>query len=453
VGGFLPLLEAFAAFALTMVALTTAVSTILGIIQRALRWRSAGMRLQLVYFFRNGVKTLLYPASAADSKQKWTELERELPQFLADLSFQPSSDASDDEDPRLKYAVLPERPSDRFVPIAAHWLRFWSSLKRGLDSLPPDEFVTRLKASHLYTLRIAPRGAAAADALVEELKARFIAHGQAATDRFTRASRTGTLIIGFLLAFGLNIDAYTLLGRYLTDPKLTADVLQQRATILDAADNTAITTQAANSGKLDEAAKTLDQAAKAIGAAGSAASQSQIEDIQKMAKALHDKAQVVAEDVQNASEAVGSAAEATTALRATLANLSDSFPIGWTLYPACTNRSTDARCITALHGRNVTFASAYQGFKWIACNDTAGFLRWFAGTLILGLMLGLGTPFWIEVVNNFLRARDLITNNRKEKPKDDDGAPAGNLSVTPLPTVPPSAPPAAKPAGGGRSVF
>jgi hypothetical protein len=48
-GGFLPLMEAFAAFALTMVALTTAVSTILGIFWRVLRLRAMGMRSMLIY--------------------------------------------------------------------------------------------------------------------------------------------------------------------------------------------------------------------------------------------------------------------------------------------------------------------------------------------------------------------------------------------------------------------
>jgi hypothetical protein len=468
-GGFLPLLEAFAAFALTMVALTTAVSTILGVLQRIVRFRSAGMRRQLIFFFRNSLKTLLYPPTEPTSAQKWEEMNAELKQFLVDVSFQPSPnppDPNSKEDPRLGSAILPERiPGDVLVRMA-HWWKLWRSLKLSVDTLPPDEFVTRLKTSHVYAARIAPLGPEVAETRVADLKARFIADGQAATDRFARSCRTATVIIGFVLAFGFNVDAFMILGRYLTDPKLTADVLQQQAEIINKAQTTEVTVQKtganADEAKLDAAAKALQEAADAVKQAGTNAVNSQFEEIQKRAKAVHEAAQVVGENMKDASEAVTMAAQSANALRATLSDLSAAFPIGWTLYPACTSQSTDARCITAFRGAKMALKDGLHGLWWIFCNDPAGFWRWFLGALTMGLMLGLGTPFWIEVVNNFLRARDLITNNRKEKPKNEAAAPTPPPAPPANPAAPPPtppqnpanpAPPAPPAPSGGRSVF
>ena len=57
--GFLPLVEAFLAFALTILALTTAVSALVGTGQRLLRWRPRVLREMVDFFYRNEVQELI----------------------------------------------------------------------------------------------------------------------------------------------------------------------------------------------------------------------------------------------------------------------------------------------------------------------------------------------------------------------------------------------------------
>ena len=53
-----------------------------------------------------------------------------------------------------------------------------------------------------------------------------------------------------------------------------------------------------------------------------------------------------------------------------------------------------------------------------ATQDTSHFVRWLAGLILTVVMLGLGTPFWIQAVNGLMRARDLVRggNNAGDGP-------------------------------------
>ena len=57
--GFLPLIEAFLAFALTMLALATAVSALLGVWMRIFRWRSYGFRMSVKSIYDSQIKQRL----------------------------------------------------------------------------------------------------------------------------------------------------------------------------------------------------------------------------------------------------------------------------------------------------------------------------------------------------------------------------------------------------------
>ena len=73
-GGFLPLLEAFVAFALTMAALTTVVSALVGTWNKLTRARAYGLRMQMVYFHRNELgPTLRRLAGAAGAGKALAE--------------------------------------------------------------------------------------------------------------------------------------------------------------------------------------------------------------------------------------------------------------------------------------------------------------------------------------------------------------------------------------------
>src|SRR5450755_2084966 len=132
-GGFLPLIEAFAAFALTMVALTTAVGAILGIGQRGLRMRAHGLRQLVIYFFRNEIKPRLALLQKAGQTLPWSSPEEALPRFLVDMTFLPTVRpiTVGGPDPRVTAAE---------VGLTGNPLTRWQSWGYGVDSLNDGEF-------------------------------------------------------------------------------------------------------------------------------------------------------------------------------------------------------------------------------------------------------------------------------------------------------------------------
>jgi hypothetical protein len=366
-GDVLSLIGAFIAFALTMIALTGTVSALLGMVQRTLRWRADGLRHLIVYLYRNEIVVGLaridkqHPRASQASafKQLWDDPSSGRAQFLVDMTLLPTERSGDDgTDPRL-------------AEVQGY---SWSSLAGALDALTDEEFITRLKASEVgraIAERLPPD-----DTAVElaRIAAKFAGFGRAASESFARRSRVWTISLGFLLAFLLNIDTFNLLARYMANPSLAATILDQQQTIL---------------AKAREGASPAAPGADAGGAdAALAASERLVVDASRM-----------------------------------LAGLTGTFPIGWTLYPNCSAAASDPRCL-ALRDRVPSMqqpASAPKFWSFfaflgvvlgIASADPAGFLRWLAGIIVTGALLGLGTPFWVEVLNNFLRARNLIYSFR-----------------------------------------
>ena len=90
--GILPLTEAFLAFALTMLALATAVSSLVGICHRLTRWRAVGLRRLVDYFYRNEIRTSLsersgVPSVISDTEDAYGRFARA--KFIVDMTFLP----------------------------------------------------------------------------------------------------------------------------------------------------------------------------------------------------------------------------------------------------------------------------------------------------------------------------------------------------------------------------
>ena len=132
--GFLPLIEAILAFALTMVALTTAVSVITGVVFRFFRSRAAGLREMMTYFFRNEVIPLLEmieppasPDSTVPSKPTGDVFDTS-PQgsyetridFLVDMTLLPTvieGEKTAREDMLKEADVRPSKPEPSRTPV------------------------------------------------------------------------------------------------------------------------------------------------------------------------------------------------------------------------------------------------------------------------------------------------------------------------------------------------
>lgn len=338
-GNFLPLIEAFIAFALTMLALATAVSSVFGGIQRAKRSHARGMREMMKYYYRNEVHPFLAVQGLAKTTYEAsfrfptaviveTEIDQtaligygsEARKILEDgltpsdgtaifdttrkvVTFTPPTPPKEEgangtaakegengtptqegatEPQTIKYRVETDftdtrnkvgKPMNMFLvdmtqlpiptaeikdkdehgkvktdadgkPVKIQDLHArerlaekdgFRSLGSTVDNLTDEEFTTRLRASEVGRTIADTRSPAERDLCYGRLLERFRAHSGAATERFTRRARLWTVILGFLLAFLMNIDSINLLSRYLRDDDLVKTVLQNTSKVVEAA--------------------------------------------------------------------------------------------------------------------------------------------------------------------------------------------------------------------------
>jgi hypothetical protein len=415
-GGFLPLLEAFVAFALTMAALTTVVSALVGTWNKLTRARAYGLRMQMVYFHRNELgPTLRRLAGAAGAGKALAELEAglaakgeagtlALAQFLVDTTLLPQvvdfaggAGAGDARVTMLRNGIrqplwqvtgpdgFTRKPFD---PLQRFYR--WRSLRFALDALPAEEFTIRLAASQVgRDLRAALADDALFDATLADLTRRFAALGNAASENFRRRAHVASFVAGSVLAFGANIDTFNLLSTYMSKPELSrrliADFERDAALPGVGADRGAAAALLPDPPRLDAVRTRLKEALDdpRLG----------LVDAQ-LQKELQDRFAAVDGAL---GELRATAVEAT----ALIIGAGNAFPIGWNLYPNCGGASADLRCLALAKARPT-------GISDTRAKDPGGFHRWLLGVLVTVFLLGLGTPFWVQVINGALYARNLL---------------------------------------------
>lgn len=407
--GFLPLIEAFLAFALTMVALTTAVSAIVGIFHRLLRLRARGLRQMMDYYFRNEIIPFLQSIRAKQTAQpKKTDAIKPVLdnpheskiEFLVDMTLVPAV--------VLQRGAESERAREALVERDT-----WQSLAHGLDTLTSEEFAKRLKASrvgHILEDYCSSTGQAFDD-WVTLLEERFASLSGAASERFMRSARIWTVVTGFLLAFGINIDTFNLLNSYMTNPQLRASVIERADQILESPQGGGAQQQGAGGASVDKLTEAVKRAKEAVPSDSAAAA------------ALRDVTQTADELVKEARN-----------VQSIALGLTESFPIGWGLYPNCTQQreTVDLRCLKLASrstGSNLAMPASFgAALRFVWDHDASGFIRWIIGVLLTGLLLGLGTPFWVQAVNSMLRARGWMRGDKpgsSQKPDSGKQTPTG----------------------------
>lgn len=385
--GFLPLVEGFLAFALTMLAFTTAVSAGVGVLHRLRRRRARGLRDMLRLLYATGIQPQL--DELAEGSASGTREQRivQRARFLAQMTLMPvpavSGEGLDPDHPLKDQVATIERleawggrrePRRPARPI--HALARWRSLRFGLDALTGDELLQRLGSSTVGRELRGKLGEEEWSSFVDGLERRFASLGAAATETFSRHSRSWSIVVGALLALWLNIDSLDLVNSYLTTPALRSQAIAQA---------------------------------------------SRLERIDETAEGGQPPAGL--------AEEVASARRELEGIRD---SLGESFPIGWDRFPNCTPTSADPRCsrieevlapareesLGALRGsaaRSLRELGAVVGA--VSAVDPSAFSQWFVGVLLTVLFLGLGTPFWVQVVDAALS----LSRTAKPKPSSTEG--------------------------------
>jgi hypothetical protein len=377
---------------------------------------------------------------------KFTESERRA-EFIYDMTFMPLPTVVETletggEDYWRKKLESAERlvgvPRYKMFLHLMRVFRYWKTLRYSLECLKDDEFRERLAASEvgkdLKTKKAwTQRGLAGWDELVVHLLKRFQAIGGASSENFARHSRGWCVAVGFLLAIFLNVDSLDLLNSYLTDPTLRQQVIARADTIqaqqVSAPQPAETSALAPARARLEAAATELTSAAQGLtggiealtsklgSAEGDLLAQSVKSELQSATaqfKGLQDGLEDLDQDV--------TAAQAT--IRGVAQSLTTSFPIGWTRFPNCrTADSPDIRC----QGKASDIPSGSSWSSTLAAarsNHPEAFLQWVVGVLLTGLLLGLGTPFWVQAVSAAfsLRRWDAKTD---EKGNEQTGSSGG----------------------------
>jgi hypothetical protein len=422
--GLLAIIETILVLSLTYIALATAASALSGTGMRLVRLRARGLRSMIEYLYRNNVIPLLerldadYVASGLGSQGKFADLRQRhkdgarpdsLCQFVVDMTFLPLiSTGNGETDPR----VAKVKSDD------------WFSLADSQEGLTLEEFRQRLAESELgqsISAVIEKDLDRLQDVKIEfeRLTKQFDAQQNGATNWFARAARVWSISFGFLIAIGLNVDSVDLFGTYLSDPSLRRDVLERQEEILSDAEKGAISKDPTAVGTATRAEEALAAATEKTGDVRAALAK--IRDSELLAglsdagqkreiEALLSNATALTEQT---SEVLSDSRDYVQEVRQTTAILTAQFPVGWDRFPGCEKPGADRRCLLSKE------ESSADGKKWIAysfserLNAMPGeHIKWLLGVLVTGFLVGLGAPFWVEVFNNMLRARNLVTDLR-----------------------------------------
>lgn len=447
-GGFMPLIEAFLAFALTMLALATAVSAVVGVWLRVFRWRAYGLRQSLETIYDTEIEPRL-----TEARRRSPDADERL-NFIADMTFALNAQ-SGTQGREVRKRRIAELERTLRLPVSSGRLkrillffprrfRHWRSLRFGIDYLPESQFQLRLDASSAGQMLGEHLGAEEWERMKNWLTGHFTEVGVIATEAFARRSRVRTVIAGLVLAFAVNIDSFDLLNTYMTDEDARRAVIAQQDEILrqevqagDASETT-VWDVGQYGETVDSAIERIQQSIAAIESSQNSDAQSQ-----RTLAQLKDALETVRGDLTAASEAADEIQTAISATQGIASALTKSFPIGWDGYPNCDSPVADLRCARIsgdLADRKFTRESSMVDVvEAVAGLDSSGFVKWVIGVLLTGFMVGLGAPFWVQTVDRLLKLKGRVERGASGSQSAEDAS-IGRATGAPVRQTGPAAP-------------
>jgi hypothetical protein len=469
----MPLIEGFLAFALTMLALSTAVSAIVGVWLRFFRWRAWGFRRSMETIYDREIEPRLREA------QRQIPPGEERLNFLADMTFGLNAAANtvNREVRQLRVSEL-ERCQGR--PQSDDWFRKgwerlalrsrrWHSLRYGVDYMTESQFRLRLDASTAGRALATYHSAAEWQQLTDHLTNVFNEVGVSATETFARRARIRTVIAGLLLAIAVNIDSFDLLNTYLTNDEIRNRVIAQQEEIL-ARQTIGTDALPAVDRRLSESGERLGSAIQRVEETIAELGETQKldSDSRQKLESLQERLNSVSGDIAIMTEAGEELEDAVSKTRGIAASLTRNFPIGWDSYPNCRQGSADIRCARlevlrkkacdppdgpGVQQKADGSAGSDSGDVsncekvGVVFADTSGFIKWLVGVLITGFMVGLGAPFWVQTVDRLLKLKSHLQPTVSTAPAQQSEAMLADGGSQQISRPPPMAP-----AGAGGQV-
>jgi hypothetical protein len=395
----MPLLDSALAFAITMLALSLSCSAFVELIHRIFKMRQAGFKYMLDQMFDQVLSKYVEPAikngtikgTLGDVKKAFVERMR--------ANRAPMSDGP--------YAEL--AGSAAAVPKNTRGLRVWGG--RELTELSPVGFMERLGTMDIGTTIKNAADAAGQDAantldaVLKDIAQKFEALGKDATDYFEGRARFISVVVAVVFAFVVHVDAVELYTTYLQNPNATAAVI---------AKSEAIQKQFKTA---QDAAKAASDAKAAADAKKPADGKNPPEDAQKP----DAQKPVAGDDAQKLEDAAKAAKEGAEKMVKQFADL--GVPLGWTdeRYKVA-DLSVWVWSCKALNEQKWEYWTlwreckhdddTYKGAKglqfknvWFGIPKNLGLAFYL---LLGGLLIGLGAPFWFNVVTGITNLRNSL---------------------------------------------
>ena len=190
----MPLIEAFLALALSMLALSMAATLIIDFIHRQLGTRASKLKEMLEEYYDSELKAVV------ETKLRNT-----------------AGNVCENKDEFVKKLLT--------NPIAEKSSFLLKRLKKQVN-LPTEEFLKKLANTDVGKA-IKEKSEAEIDEMVDSLSLMYEQFGTAASDAFKRRAQLWSFVAGIVVAFALNVNAVLMLKGYMDDPVVRDRVLAQ----------------------------------------------------------------------------------------------------------------------------------------------------------------------------------------------------------------------------------
>jgi len=375
------LLESAMAFAVAMIIFSTIATGIVEFLVRVFSMREWVLRRTIESLF----KTVI-----------WPRLQESLARLEPRDGEPTRTRTEEDERARFVRGMMGN-------PAHPQWMdsKFrWSLTKANkIDALSTLAFAERLARTDVGRAIVA-EGQAQIELLVTDFCRTFERFGRASSEVFRKRAKLVSIAVGVVLAFAANIDAGRLASTLIENPNLRADLI-------------------ANA----EAAKSANDAAR-----------TSLQTAQELARTGElDPATVetLKEGIQSWRNQVGAAKTI-------------GLPIGWRFYPGCVTPPDDGDPKTP-PPRPVPACTQYESLGTIDIllddekveTNRIDALRWAVMTLVAGVLIGLGGPFWYKAFSSLSQVMQLVRALGVGGKKADS---AGETPKTPPPTDASAAP-------------
>ena len=259
---------------------------------------------------------------------------------------------------------------------------------------------------------------------LNRLARKYEEYGSAASANFKRHAQALSMIVGITFAVLANVDGLRIFNAYLASPELANAMIAQQEQLNT--DNSYISKQQE---VFNKAKNDLALANKKVEDAKTALDQAifdQNPKLKEMQNTLAEtiNSQTIAEEELNNLTNPDQVAELLQDAQLQYVNLSTlGVPMGWSLYPNCpygdktawlksdqkcqsipkAEREPDNRILFWLGNDSIVarvLTTAHQ--------DLFGFFQWLLLTIVTGLLIGLGAPFWFDVAKRMSQIRQGV---------------------------------------------